>query len=216
MSDDGLETQWPEEREPRIFVYLRPGPGIKMILETLKDSKAGVIAVIPGLDNTLRQTYTDDQLQIFTSRVKLSAISNEMDLAITHSGHGTASVMLLSGVPMLLLPTTIEQWMLSRVLTKQGVGIAVNTNESAVKFPQALEKLCADSSFREKADQLAKKYAAFQSNRVLDRLTTTIERLPEWKKSTSIKWFQGVGLSRTICCHNFHHPRTEPSEMDQW
>jgi UDP:flavonoid glycosyltransferase YjiC (YdhE family) len=182
MTDDGVELQWADQDVPRIFVYLKPGPEIRLILESLRKSNASVIAIVPGIDGTLKEAFLNDWFQISSVLINLSGILKDMDLAITHSGHGTASAMILAGVPMLLLPTTIEQWMLSRTLTKHGVGIEVRRDRFGEEFNLALDKLLSDSSYRANAKSLAKKYANFDSSHVLEKLTNTIEHLPEWKK----------------------------------
>jgi len=183
MIDDGVTIQWSEKKSLRIFVYLRPFSGIEAILETLKRSDADVIACIPGIDDRLSASYASESFRISTSRVRLSGILTGMDLAITHAGHGTTAAAFLTGVPMLMIPTTVEQWLLSRNIEYLGIGVGIKRARIADEFPAALGRLLADHSYRGKAESIAKKYAGYDQRRVVERIANTIERLPKWAEN---------------------------------
>jgi UDP:flavonoid glycosyltransferase YjiC (YdhE family) len=180
MLDNGATIRWRARSSPRIFVYLRPFPGIEAILEGLAGNGAEVIAHIPGLDDRIRALYTNTSLSIVISTIKLSEILADMDVAITHAGHGTACAVLLAGVPLLMIPTTIEQWLTSCNIEALGAGISMKRERVAETFVVALEKLLADHSYREGAKNLATKYAGYDQGRVIARIVNTIERLPGW------------------------------------
>jgi len=180
LVDDGVTVQWPKGEGPRILVYLRAISGIASILETLIGKRACAIAVIPEIDDHLFAKFRDKGLYLSKEMVKLTVILPTMDLAITHAGHGTAAAAILAGVPMLVIPTTVEQWLVTRNIERLGVGVGIVKRRIADEFPQALERLLGDHSYTEKAQKLAKKYGGFDRHQTIQRLVKTIEGLPQW------------------------------------
>lgn len=196
--DDGVDVQWPEEAGLRIFVYLYPMPGMESILETLNMMRARVIAFIPGIDDWLSAKFISKGLHFTKSRAKLSSILPNMDLAITHAGHGTAAAALLAGVPTLVIPTTIEQWLLTRKIERLGIGIGIDRAKIAAQFPDAFRKLQSDPQFHEKAKKLAEKYVGYDQMEMLQRLVKTVEGLPEWIARQEKAELQGQKLEKNL------------------
>lgn len=179
MVDRGITLPWREGSTVRIFVYLRPFVGIELILEALASSSADVIAHIPGIDSGVTSSYDNTSVRIAGSVVKLSGLLADMDVAITHGSHGTTAAALLAGVPMLVIPTTIEQWLMSRTIEHLGVGIALRKEQVARNFSSALERVLADRSFTKSATKMAVKYAGYDQERVMVKIVNTVERLRE-------------------------------------
>ena len=176
-TDEGLDIRWHQEKQPRIFASLKPGPGIRAVLEALRKSGADVITCIPGADGELA-AMAGRRLRICPSRVRLSGLLRSMNLAISNASHGTVAAMLMAGVPMLTIPTTMEQWMLSRCLQRLRIGIEVGQDRIADEFSPAFKRLLSDHRHRNAAMRLAQKYEGYSAGDVLERLVRTIEKLP--------------------------------------
>lgn len=177
--DDGAELHWSERDAPRIFVYLRQYPELSRVLEALSQCGANVIAFIPGIGDEQRQTFSSEHLQISASPVKLAHLMSRMNLTIIHAGHGLAAASLLAGVPMLMIPTNIEQWLLTHNIERLGAGIGVARDAIQAGFVLALEELLADTVYREKAGTIAGKYGSYNQSQVVERIANTVERLPQ-------------------------------------
>ncbi len=180
LADNGAIVHWPKEAGPRVFVYLRSLSGLTAILETLTSVGGSVIAVIPDINDRLFVKFKSTRLHITKSWVKLAGILPDMDLAVTHAGHGMTSTALLAGVPMLVIPTTIEQWLVTRNIERLGIGIGIKKARITDEFPGALQKLHSEHSYREKAKKLADKYTGYDQQQTIQRLVKTIEGLPVW------------------------------------
>lgn len=179
LREDGIPLQWFGRKSRRLFVYLRPFPGIEAILKILKEQDAEVIVCVPGIDRRLLIKFGSEFLRISSSCVRLSEILTGMDVAITHAGHGTTAAVFLAGVPMLMIPTTVEQWLMSSNIVSQGSGIGLSKKRVAESFAGALKMLLDDQGYQRKAAELARKYADYDQNRVIMRIANTIERLPQ-------------------------------------
>jgi UDP:flavonoid glycosyltransferase YjiC (YdhE family) len=179
---DGLEEYWPAGGELRIFAYLNVGPEIPSVLEALEASGASVIAIIPGIDDKLLDRFSRGRFRICTAKVKLTHLLPDMDLAVTNANHGTTSIALLAGVPLLCIPITIEQWLLSVNIERLGAGTGIRRDRVADEFSTALDRTLADGCYRESAKKIALKYAGYDRQRVVERVSNTIERLAGMKK----------------------------------
>ncbi len=180
LLDEGVNLKWPENTaRRRIFLYLRPGPELKSILETLKKSgkNVSVIACIPGVDQDLIESFHNESLQISALRVRLAGLLPGMDVAITHGSHGTTAAMLLAGVPMLTIPTNIEQLMLSENIQRLKIGIVVKKDKFQAQFSRALDELLTDGNYKHNVKKMAQKYAGHRGIQVVERLANTLERL---------------------------------------
>lgn len=175
---DGLTQDWAGLPGPRIFAYLRPYPELPYMLDALRDSNASVLAVVPGIGTERAAAYSSERVHVFEEHLKLAPLLRDMDLAITHGGHGLAGAFLLNGVPMLTVPTNIEQYMMSGRLIQLGVGKQVTRDRVKFDFTSSIAQIVEASSCREQARVISKKYAGYDADRMVLRVANTIERLP--------------------------------------
>lgn len=183
--EDGLTRDWPAIPGAKVFAYIRPYPELPHILDALRDSMANVVAVVPGISDEQIAAYSSERFQIVPTQLKLNHLLPEMDLAITHGGHGLAGAFLINGVPALTVPTNIEQWMMSNRLVRLGVGRQVTRNRVKKDFAGSLMQMIDSPAYSEKAQITAKRYAGYDPDRVVQRIANTIERLPDIDKTLS-------------------------------
>jgi hypothetical protein len=125
--DHGQDLTWPETQGKRVFAYLKPRyRDYEKILALLRQVKGAVIVFSPGISKAMIQKYQSPRMTISTQPVKLSGITGGCDLAICHAGPGTCAAMLLAGVPLLLLPTQLEQYMAASRVVQLGAGVMVS------------------------------------------------------------------------------------------
>lgn len=175
---DGLTKHWAELSGHRVFAYLRPYPELPYMLDVMRDSNASVLAVVPGIGTERAAAYSCERVHVFEEHLKLAPLLRDMDLAITHGGHGLAGAFLLHGVPMLTVPTNIEQYMMSSRLVQLGVGKQVTRNRVKMDFASCVAQIAEAPSYRERARVISKKYAGHDADGMVLRVANTIERLP--------------------------------------
>lgn len=175
----GRSVAWPEGHGSGIFCYLRPFRELDMLLRVLKESGNRSIVVVPGCGRELYDRYHGDRLHIFGEPVMLPELLGGADLVVSHGGHTLASEAILAGVPVLALPTQVEQMMLAQALARQGIGKGIARNRLAARFADTLHGMVSDMSIKRRTRELARKYAAYDGGETLRRLVNTIERLPE-------------------------------------
>lgn len=181
--DSGEELAWQTTDAKRIFVYLRPFPELPLLLNELKQSQAELIAVIPGIDHKLSDSFSGERFRIVSGQVRLDRLLSQADLVVSHGGHGLTSASLLQGVPSLVIPTMIEQWMTARNLERLKIGRGVT--RAALRKQgcgNALDGLLGDASYTEHAMTLAAKYQSYDQHTTISRLALTVERMAEGRQ----------------------------------
>lgn len=184
--NEGRELTWKTTNNKRVFAYLRPFPELATLLRELKQSQVEVVAVIPGIDQKLMDTFSGYSFRIVSDQIMLDRVLPQADLVISHCGHGLASASLLHGVPSLSIPTMIEQWMTARNLERLKVGLGL-TREALRKqgCASALHSLLSDTSYKEHVAAIAEKYKLYDQGKTIARLALTIERMAEGTQNTN-------------------------------
>lgn len=108
VTDRGGDVDWPEGEGPKIFVYIAARyPRLQRVLAALKGSRA--IVVSPGHRNQERASV------VFRHEpARLAPLIASADLCITHAISGTGLAFLQGGVPVLLLPSQVQQGLEAR------------------------------------------------------------------------------------------------------
>lgn len=183
---DGVKVEWSQSDRSRIFVYLRNFDGLEFVLRTLDDNSLDVIAVLPGIDENIAVRYAGRFFQIFKEPVFLPDILPHTDIAITNGGHGLASLFMMKGIPMIVIPQMLEQLMTANNIERLGIGLSVNHDQVPKSFVQTLARLFLDDSLRKQAIKLSQKYADYDQNPVLENISDTIEGVMRRKYNTSL------------------------------
>lgn len=160
VTTNGAVPEWPKGRYQRhVFVYLRlQHPQTMGLLNALKVLKnTAVIAVVPGLNVQQIQEIAAPHIQLYAQQMQLEPVFAKADLAITHGGTGTSSAFLLQGIPLLLLPSQLEQLLTSRAVARNGLAHAVGLRE-APDFATLLPAILADAALRQRTQSFAEKY----------------------------------------------------------
>lgn len=176
--DEGEKVNWQSERDKRIFVYLRPFPELPVVLNDLKNTGAEVIAAIPGVETNVEAAFSSEYFRIIPRQGRLDALLPQADLVVSHGGHGLVSASLLQGVPSLVIPTMIEQWLTACNLEGLGAGLGI-TRELLRKrgCSGLLSCLLTEAAHKEQATALATKYQAYDQQKTISRLACTVERM---------------------------------------
>lgn len=161
--DQGAALDWPQGGEKRVFAYVKPMyRDYEKVLQELAESGQSVLAFSPGISRNLIQKYQTERMRVVADPLNISHIVAQCDLAICHAGHGTVAAMLLAGVPLLLLPTQLEQYLASWRIKQFGAAQLVNLEDkTAPDYPALLAEMLGNPQYREKAREFAAAHAGF-------------------------------------------------------
>ena len=172
--DAGEDVEWPTGRGPRVFVYLRPpAERIPALTRYFAGSPLRVIAVVPSASAETLNQLSLPNVCATVHPARLRPLVRTAHAAICHSAVGTGAAFLFSGVPLLLIPTNVEQKMSALRVVEYGAALAAF--QGPPTFPALLTRLLREPGFRRNARRLAAKYAADPDDRT-QRLCNRIER----------------------------------------
>ena len=186
----GQLVNWLEPDKPHIFAYLRPSlPGFEPLLQALSKLAAEVIVAAPGIRRNQAEVLASNRFRLHAQPIALNgSLLQSADLAVSYAGAGTVNTCLLSGVPMLLAPQNVEQYLMSRCVETIGAGIAVKQARSETQFSELLEQTLQTPAYRQQAKAFAHRHAGFNPEQALNQAVRMIEALlPEGKASEQTK-----------------------------
>jgi len=171
----GQQLAWSEPDKPHIFAYLRPSvPGFELLLTALSKQQAEVIVVAPGIRRAQAETVVSASFRVLGQPVLLDSLLELTDLVVSTGGTGTVSQCLLAGVPLLLVPQNVEQYLMSQCVEALGAGLTAKQKRREEDFAGLLERLLHDTGYRQAADAFAKQYAGFTPEHAVDQAVQLI------------------------------------------
>ena len=108
-------------------------------------------------------------------------IAEQADLTICYAGHGTICRTLLAGKPLLVLPTTVEQYLNGATLTALHAGEMGNVSDPG-QVNTALDAVSSRASYRFAAQEFAARYAFASPPPVANQVVEHLEALANQKK----------------------------------
>ena len=185
--EQGAELAWPAGEGKRVFAYLKARHSdFPVMLEALAGCGHRVLAYTPGIGKEQLEKYRSPRMLLSREPLKLKRILKDSDLVVCHAGPGTVTGALLSGVPLLLVPTQLEQYLTCRRVKQLGAGLFVEMQQKKAKagektvppdYAGLIKRLLAEPEFRARARDFAKKYASFSQSAQAVALATRIEQL---------------------------------------
>lgn len=181
--NNGLKVSWDANQKQKIFVYIWPGlPGLNALLTALKNIDAEVIAVIPGLSAEAMSNLTAANIRIYTETLCLDGLLKQADLLITHSGFGVLSAFIQKGIPVLVIPKTIEQYLIGRRITELGIGIAMGHKRDTNQFMWGIRQLLSGAHYKVAAAKIADKYRTYSYHDALSAIENLMMQIIEVHK----------------------------------
>lgn len=175
-STTGQAETWSGIDKPHIFAYLRPNVrGFELLLKTLSRLKAEVIVVAPGIRRGLADALVSKDFRVVGQAVQLDHLLESTDLAVSFGGTGTVSLCLLAGLPLVLIPQNVEQYLMSRCVEKLGAGLIVKQWQREEYIAKSLECALRDPSYRQNAVAFANRYAGFSPEQAVDKVVRLIQ-----------------------------------------
>ncbi|MCX7628598.1 MAG: hypothetical protein N2Z69_09365 [Methylophilaceae bacterium] len=174
----GEAVAWPDAPGKKVLVYLRPEVrDWEAVMRALANLGCAVLAYVPGIPERLRVALETPACRILPKPLRLGAVLPECDLAVSYAGHGYVSAVLMAGVPLLLLPVHLEQFLTARNVQAIGAGRLVNPEQAAPDYGALLSAMLADAELKQAARDFAAQYAQFDQSGQLDIIVDAIKQV---------------------------------------
>lgn len=165
-SSGSAVPQWPAGDGKRVLLYLHADYlHAKQTMQALVSLQAKVIVHLRGGSSELLQGFAAAGATVSEEPLDLDRLLPQADLCVSH-GPGTAIAALQAGVPVLILPKQLENFLFARSLERMGVGALVNPDQ---KSPDIFGALAAVLS-SEKHAAAAKSFAASHRGTTVDTI----------------------------------------------
>lgn len=168
--------EWPTDSARKIFAYLRADtPSLSSILQSLAQCGRPVVCYAPGVPQTLLEVFRGPTFAFSDRPILLSGLLQRIDLCVSYSPAGLVTAGLLSGVPQLLSPAHIEAQLTAHRVELLGGGLLLRGNQTASSVGKVIDTLLHTARFGERAQAFAQRYAHFNPETAVDRITEHIE-----------------------------------------
>lgn len=118
---------WPAVSGQRVFLYMRASNrNLRPLLDHLQQMPLSVLACIPDFPEEELDALQNSNLHITTEPLDLHHVAADCRLMISQGGTNSGTLMLLSGVPVLVCPLELEQTMWAYRITTQQLGSMIN------------------------------------------------------------------------------------------
>ncbi len=160
------EVSWPSGKGPRLMVYLRSHhPATAAAMEALVESHVCAICVIPGADAQFKARFQSNTIMIVEHPVALGPVLETADALIGYASIGLMAEALLKGVPLLMIPATVEQYLVAKRVDMIGAGILIDGAPNKDRIHAAISSLLTEARFKDSAKAFADRYAQFNQER---------------------------------------------------
>ena len=120
----GEPPVWPPGEGPKVFAYLKTGhPDHAEVLASLAQEGCRVLCYLPEVAGGKAPPVSALNLAFARGPVALQAALAEAQLCVTHCGEATLAQSMLAGVPVLMLPMQLEQFLTARRIAAAGMGV---------------------------------------------------------------------------------------------
>lgn len=177
-TDQGHAAAWPAGAGLRVLAYLKPEYAWgEPLLQALEAIGAIAIVAIPGANAAATAARSRPRLQVIAQAVRLDSVIDQADVVICHAGEGTLAPSLLAGKPVLMLPLTAEQFILSQRISTLGVGQMIVAEQQRPDFAKAITELGTQPQFRAAATAFAQRYASHNAAGQYGAVVVRLEHL---------------------------------------
>jgi UDP:flavonoid glycosyltransferase YjiC (YdhE family) len=165
---------WPEGRGPRVFGYLyNYFTGLEPLLAALRRLQARTLLLCRGANPALVQQYAGSSVRVLNEPMAVSRVLPQADVVACHGSHQMTAQSLLAGKPLLMLPTQLEQFLITWRVVRLGAGLGVDPAVPNADYAAAISAL-ATRDHADQARSFAHRYAAHDPEAAL---VTMIERV---------------------------------------
>jgi len=174
----GVPAHWPKNQKKHIFIYTKSSYVLlHNLLTSLEGIDADILVHCSGMDEKTIRRYSTNNVRFSAHPIQLQSIENQADLVICHAGHGTVAASLLMGIPLVLLPTQLEQLMTASKLSHLKLAGFIGMKDKQPDFVPLIESILHNAECRQRANLFANYYKGFDPKEQLEEIVFSCEAI---------------------------------------
>jgi UDP:flavonoid glycosyltransferase YjiC (YdhE family) len=167
---------WPTGDGPRLFAYLYSYfKGLDALLAAIATRKAPTLVFCRDIDPKLKEKYEGGTIRFSAEAMSVSRVLPQADAVVCHGSHQMTAQALLAGKPVLLLPTQLEQFLITRRIVRLGAGLGIAPEVPNADYASALGAIAEKREYAAKAREFAGRYARHERGAALATMIARIE-----------------------------------------
>ena len=170
----GERPEWPTGVGPRVFAYLKPMEALAYLLDFLKCAGWPTLVYTPEAEQ-IATSFGCRTLRIAVRPLDIREVTATCSLAILNAGHNATLQFLLAGKPVLALPISGEQQLVTRNVERLDAGLGVGHDDPTAAVAR-LHRVANDPRYGDGARRFANRYA--QVNRA-GEIAIVMQRLEQ-------------------------------------
>lgn len=175
----GEKVVWPEGQGKHILAYLRPDvPGFHALIQVLKARTNPTLVVAPNAPQKWIEQIAVKNVAVYPGPIQVEPLLAECELGISYGGSGTLSQFALSGIPQLVLPKNVEQYLGAIRVAQLGAGIVIEKARAEKDLAPAVDQILNDERFPYASCEFAKRYAQFSPAQPVAEVVQLVEQKP--------------------------------------
>jgi UDP:flavonoid glycosyltransferase YjiC (YdhE family) len=169
------KPDWPTVNGERIFLYMRAANRyLSPLLDHLQQLSLPVLACVPDMPETELDTLQRTHIHITTEPVDLHQVAADCRLMISQGGTNSGTLMLLSGVPVLVCPLELEQTLWAYRITAQGFGSMINPFNPNPDLKAKIDLNLNTTEFIDRTHNFAQQYSYYDSQKTVHDIANRI------------------------------------------
>ena len=173
----GAVPGWPAGAGKRVFAYLHASYAhSEATMAALSASGARVIAYVLGADAAAQLRYAGQGATVVTGPADLEQLFRQAELCVTH-GPGTTLAALRQGVPVLVLPKQLENYLFALALQRIGVCGLLHPDRHLPDIQALLDDMLGNEAYRTRARAFADRYSSPPVDTIIEQVIGRIESL---------------------------------------
>lgn len=170
----GLPPVWPAGAGPRVFAYLDPQVLLPELLAAVAACGARLCLYAPGVEPTL--VAGTPGVAWMDGPVDLKQAATEADAYLSNANINSMMAFLLAGRPQLVVPSTLEKYLVGRRLEMLGAGLSA-PRRAPGDLRAKLHAVLHQRSYRRAAEQFAQRHAGRTEADAAARMQRRLETL---------------------------------------
>lgn len=173
----GAKVSWPEGEGKRILAYLRPDvPGYHALIKVLKARTNPTLLVAPNAPKQWVEQIADRRFAVYPGPIQIEPRLAECELGISYGGSGTLSQFALAGVPQLVLPKNVEQYLGAIRVAQLGAALVIEQARKEEDLASALDQVLNEEHYQHASREFAKRYAKFSPEQAVAGVVRMVEQ----------------------------------------
>ncbi|MCS3904022.1 hypothetical protein J2T55_002054 [Methylohalomonas lacus] len=158
----GKPVNWSVGRQPRVFGYLKNTKSLPTLVATMKNQPAKTVIYAPEVGQKDKDRFGGGGIRFIDTPASLPASIRDCRFVINNGNLGTVLMALLTGVPLLLLPDTLEQYLNARCVEKLGAALIAGKQSDPGTISNHVQRLLEDDSYMKQARRFASEHRDFE------------------------------------------------------